>query len=146
MAKLVDKVLSFMGFEIEEVEEENVSREEAVPWNEQKERFKKNNIVSLPAPKAMKMVVVKPTAFEQVQNIADHLKNRRPVIVNLEEVERELAKRIIDFLSGTIYALGGSMQKVSAAIILFVPNNVDVAGDLEAGYREKNIFTLTSSN
>lgn len=144
MAKFVDKILNFMGFEVEEVEEDLI-REEMTSWSESKERPKKNNVVSLPVPKAMKMVVVRPERFEQVQAIADHLKSRRPVIVNLEETEREVAKRIIDFMSGTTYALGGNMQKISAGIILFVPNNVDVAGDLESQIQEKNLLHLTSA-
>lgn len=144
MAKFVDKILNFMGFEVEEVEEDIV-REEISSWSESKEKPKKNNVVSLPMPKAMKLVVVKPERFEQVQAIADHLKSRRPVIVNLEETEREVAKRIIDFMSGTTYALGGNMQKISAAIILFVPNNVDVAGDLESQLKENNLLHWTST-
>ncbi|MDS1029603.1 cell division protein SepF [Bacillota bacterium LX-D] len=141
MGKFVDKVLGFMGFEAEEVEDA-VVREEPSAWNERKEKNSKNNIVSLPAPKPMKMVLVKPTAFEQVQGIADHLKGRKPVIVNLEEADREIAKRIIDFLSGTTYALGGSMQKINAAIMLFVPSNVDVSGEI-GSIMDKGIFNLT---
>lgn len=144
MAKFVDKILNFMGFEVEEVEEEIV-REEVNPWAEAKDRPKKNNVVSLPVPKAMKLVVVKPERFEEVQAIADHLKSRRPVIVNLEETEREVAKRVIDFVSGATYALGGSMQKVSAGIILFVPNNVDVAGDLDEQALENNVVHLANT-
>lgn len=144
MAKFVDKILNFMGFEVEEVEEDIV-REEVNPWAEAKDRPKKNNVVSLPVPKAMKLVVVKPERFEEVQAIADHLKSRRPVIVNLEETEREVAKRVIDFVSGATYALGGSMQKVSAGIILFVPNNVDVAGDLDEQALENNVVHLANT-
>lgn len=145
MAKLVDKLLGFLGFEIEEVEEQTI-RDDVAGWNEAKDRAKRNNVVSLPGPKAMKMVVIKPKNFDQVQSIADQLKNKRPVIVNLEDTEREVAKRIIDFLSGTTYALGGCMQKVSTGIILFVPNNIDVAGDLETGFMEKIMFTRSSNN
>ena len=116
MAKFVDKMLGILGFEFEE-EEETLTREEVVPWNGGSDKVRRSNIVSIPSPKSMKMVIVKPGKFEQVQGIADHLKNRRPVIVNLEGVDKGLARRIIDFLSGTTYALGGSMQKVSGSII-----------------------------
>lgn len=136
MAKFVDKMLGMLGFEFEEEDPVEV-REEVVPWNESKEKVKKANVVSLPSPKQMKVVIVKPANFDQVQGIADHLKNRRPVIVNLEGAEKELARRIVDFLSGTTYALGGSMQKVSCSIMLFVPPNVDVAGDIDASYVER---------
>lgn len=135
MAKFVDKMLGLLGFEFEEEETIEI-REEVVPWNEPKEK-RKNNIVSLPSTKTIKMVIVRPNNFEQVQGIADHLKNRRPVIVNLEGADKDLARRIVDFLSGTTYALGGSMQKVSGAIMLFVPHNVDLMGDLDTGYMER---------
>lgn len=136
MAKLVDKMLGLLGFEFEEEEPIEV-REEIVPWNEPRGKVRKNNVVSLPSPKSMKMVIVKPGNFDQVQGIADHLKNRRPVIVNLEGTDKDLARRIVDFLSGTTYALGGTMQKVSGSIMLFVPQNVDVAGDLDTNYMER---------
>jgi len=136
MAKFVDKMLGVLGFEFEE-EEQTGSRDEVVVWNESKQKTRRANVVGLPTSKAMKMVIIKPTGFDQVQGIADHLKNRRPAIVNLENTDKELARRIIDFLSGTTYALGGTMQKVSGSIMLFVPQNVDVTGDLDTNYMER---------
>ena len=79
--------------------------------------------------KQLKVIVVEPLCFDEVQNIADHLRSRKPVIINLEDAEKELAKRIVDFISGTTYALGGSMQKVGNNIFLFVPANIDIAID-----------------
>lgn len=145
MAKFVDKVLGILGFEFEEGLQDE-TYEEIVPWREPKEKARKNNIISLPSAKPMKMVILKPVKFDQVQAIADHLKNRRPVIVNLEDTGKELARRIVDFLSGTTYALGGSMQKVSASIMLFVPQNVDVAGDLETSYVERLVTSKANFN
>ena len=88
---------------------------------------KSSNIVNLPtAQKQMKVMVVEPFSFDDAQHIADHLKNRKPVVVNFENCDKEVAKRMIDFISGTTYALGGSIQKIGNNIFLCAPNNVDV--------------------
>lgn len=143
--KLVDKVLGFMGFEEEYVEEEgkNALEEshEEQPWHRKKDRDKdKGTVLSLHAQRQVRVVVVEPRSFDEVQGITDNLKNRRPVIVNLEQAEPELAKRIVDFVSGATYALNGNLQKVGSGIFLFVPNNMDIASDLKDPNREKGIF------
>jgi len=88
----------------------------------------------------MRVVVMEPTSFEEAQNIADQLKSRRPVIVNLENAEKMLAKRIVDFISGTTYALNGNMQKVGNGIFLFVPTNVDISGEMRDELKDKGLF------
>jgi len=77
-----------------------------------------------------KMVLIEPRAYSEAQEIADCLKNRYTVVVNLKRVTSEQAKRIIDFLSGCIYAIGGDMQKVGGGIFLCAPKNVDVEGKI----------------
>ncbi len=145
MSKLVDRVLGFMGFEEEEVEiiedDEMMIQEEDAASS----RKKKNSpIFSLHTQKQTKVVVCVPKVFEDCQFIADHLKNRRPVIVNLEEADKELAKRVVDFVSGTTYALTGSMQKVGNGIFLFVPSNMDISGEVnkeQEKEKDKSLFT-----
>ncbi|MEW6661623.1 MAG: cell division protein SepF [Bacillota bacterium] len=138
MGKLMDKVLGFMGVEVKEVEgpeEENQS------WNDgSSAKPNRSNVVSLHNSRPIKLVVVKPVVFEQVQVISDHLKSRRPVIINLEDTEKDTAKRILDFVSGTAYALNGSMQKVSQSIFLFVPSNVEVSGEMAEEARSHGVF------
>ncbi len=125
--KFMEKVWGGLGLlepvEIEEEEQKN-KLEEIEP-----SRGKKNsNIVNLPtAQKQMKVMVVEPFSFDDAQHVADHLKNRKPVVVNFENCDKEVAKRMIDFISGTTYALGGSIQKIGNNIFLCAPNNVDVA-------------------
>ncbi|AGA70202.1 hypothetical protein Desdi_2790 [Desulfitobacterium dichloroeliminans LMG P-21439] len=144
MAKLLDKVIGIMGFAdedfeddyFEEDEKEEVVREEPRATNNRKGA----QVVSIHTQKQVKVVVLEPQAFEDSQNIADQLKNRRPVIVNLENADRNLAKRIVDFVSGTTYALGGNMQKVGNGIFLFVPNNVDISGEMKDDFKEKGFF------
>lgn len=77
-----------------------------------------------------KMILLEPRAYSESQQIADHLKNRNSVVVNLKRVTADQAKRIIDFLSGCIYAIGGNMQKVGVGIYLCTPKNVNVQGKI----------------
>ena len=77
-----------------------------------------------------KMILLEPRAYSESQQIADHLKNRNSVVVNLKRVTSDQAKRIIDFLSGCIYAIGGTMQKIGVGIYLCTPKNVNVQGKI----------------
>lgn len=77
-----------------------------------------------------KMILLEPRAYSESQQIADHLKNRNSVVVNLKRVTSDQAKRIIDFLSGCIYAISGTMQKVGVGIYLCTPKNVNVQGKI----------------
>jgi cell division inhibitor SepF len=77
-----------------------------------------------------KMVLLEPKAFSESQMIADHLKGRRAVVVNLKRVTPEQAKRIVDFLSGTVYSIGGDIQKLGSGIFLCTPRNVPVEGKI----------------
>lgn len=74
-----------------------------------------------------KMVVVEPTGFDDCPRLVDNLKAKKPVIINLENLETDVARKIFDFLSGATYALNGNVQKVSNNIFVFVPENVDLA-------------------
>ncbi|MEK5334032.1 MULTISPECIES: cell division protein SepF [unclassified Lysinibacillus] len=92
-----------------------------------------NNIVSLQAAmntKGAKVVLVEPRVYAEAQDIAENLKNKRATIVNLQRIEREQGIRIIDFLSGTVYALGGDIQRIGKDIFLCTPDNVEVSGEI----------------
>ena len=84
-----------------------------------------------------KMILLEPRAYSESQAIADHLKSRNSVVVNLKRVTSDQAKRIIDFLSGCIYAIGGTMQKIGVGIYLCTPKNVNVQGKI-SDENEKN--------
>ena len=77
-----------------------------------------------------KMILVEPRAYSESQQIADYLKGRNSVVVNLKRVTSDQAKRLIDFLTGTIYAIGGDLQKLGNGIYLCTPNNVNVQGKM----------------
>jgi len=131
MAKIMDKVLSFIGFDEEPSEEDQEKGEQY--HEEEEERFlpsrRKGQVLSLHAQRQVRVVVTEPKNFEDVQVVADHLKNRHPVVVNLEQADAELARRVIDFISGVTYGLNGSMQKVGNGIFLAVPNNVTISSE-----------------
>ena len=77
-----------------------------------------------------KMILLEPRAYSESQQIVDYLKNRSTVVVNLKRVTGDQAKRIVDFLSGTIYAIGGEIQKIGGGIFLCTPNNVNIQGKI----------------
>lgn len=78
--------------------------------------------------KSSKVVLIEPRVYAEAQDISEHLKNKRAVVVNLQRIERDQGIRIVDFLSGTVYALGGDIQRIGTDIFLCVPDNVEVAG------------------
>ena len=83
--------------------------------------------IALPlADKQVKVVVLEPTSFDDSQKIADYLRNKQPVVVNFEGTDSVITKRMTDFISGTIYALGGSMKKIGRSILVCAPKNVDI--------------------
>lgn len=82
---------------------------------------------------SLEMKIVKPDRFEDVTTIADHLLQRRTVVLNLENASKENIRRILDFLSGTIYAIEGNMKRAANSTYVITPKNVDVSADLEGG-------------
>ena len=93
-----------------------------------------------------KMILLEPRAYSESQQIADHLKNGNTVVVNMKRVTADQAKRIVDFLSGTVYALSGDLQKIGVGIFLCTPKDVNVEGaitdDEEKGKNKKNDIDL----
>ena len=77
-----------------------------------------------------KMILLEPRAYSESQQIDDHLKKRNTVVVNMKRVTNDQAKRIVDFLSGTVYAISGDMQKIGNGIFLCTPKNIDVEGKI----------------
>ena len=81
-------------------------------------------------PNGGKMILLEPRAYSESQQIADHLKKRNTVVVNMKRVTPDQAKRIVDFLSGTVYAIGGDLQKIGGGIFLCTPKNINVEGSI----------------
>ena len=140
---MFDKMLTMMGFgDVEEpTEEKGHERNELQPQTTRKNA----PVVSLHAGRQLRVVVCEPASFDEAQNIADNLKNRRAVVVNLEKAGAEQARRIVDFISGTTFALSGNMEKVGQSIFLFVPNNIDIANETRREHKDKSIFSWAKS-
>ena len=117
---ILSRLMNFFGV----LEEENLENDyEGINKS-------KHNIVSLHTQKNIKLVLFEPRTFDETQEIADNLKSHRPVLVNLQRIRKDIGLRIVDFLSGTVYALGGNIQKVGANIFVCTPANVDIQGNI----------------
>ena len=136
---LINKVWDLFGMDSadqEEYEDENIydygNNEEEEEDNKKLFGRKNNKIVSMPQTQsqAIKMVISQPTTFEQSDEICSFLKEKKSVIVNLEYVNKDVARRIVDFISGGVYALDGYIQKVSNSIFLVAPSNYEITNEM----------------
>ncbi len=91
---------------------------------------RKNKIVNMPQVQQVRMVISQPTTFEQSEEICNYLKDKKSVIVNLEYVNKDIARRIVDFISGSVHALDGHIQKISNSIFLIAPINYEIANEM----------------
>ena len=136
---LMNKVWDLFGMdtqEPEEYEEENdyeyEDEDEEVEDKKLFGRKRSDKVVSMPQAQgnAIKMVISQPTTFEQSDEICSFLKEKKSVIVNLEYVNKDVARRIVDFISGGVYSLDGYIQKVSNAIFLVAPSNYEITNEM----------------
>ena len=134
---LMNKVWDLFGMDTAEPEEEkNIYDYEDEETNEEESNRglfgKKNKVVAMPQNQAqsIKMVISQPTTFEQSDEICSFLKEKKSVIVNLEYVNKDVARRIVDFISGGVYALDGYIQKVSNSIFLVAPSNYEITNEM----------------
>ncbi len=125
IGKTFKKVLYFLGIEDEMPQErDEIGQKSYTSRSEQKTL---GRVINIHQASKNKMIIFKPRSFEEVRGITDEVKNRRAVIVNFERTDKDNAKRILDFLSGSVYALNGSVKRIGPGIFLFVPDNIDVA-------------------
>ena len=92
----------------------------------------KGQVVSMATGSKQEVVLFRPTSFNDTSKAADDLRNRKAVLLNLENVDKAMSRRVVDFLSGCVYAVDGSVKKVAQSAYIFCPHNMDVVGDLEA--------------
>ena len=132
--------LVFGPEEDDEVEFENMAdssiNEDDIP----KFSSKRSKVVNIAATTQMKVVVVQIEQFDEVREITDHLRNKKAVVINLEKLEKETARRVLDFLSGSVYALGSNIQKIANGIFLIAPYNVDIMADVRDELTNNDIF------
>ncbi|ADY55023.1 Cell division protein sepF [Syntrophobotulus glycolicus DSM 8271] len=168
MGNLLDKFIGIMGFGDDQTDDELAAAEFEEDYEDEEPRFKTNTtrdnfvresapretalrdakevrhksspVVSIHTQKQVRVMIVEPSSFEETQNIAEHLKSRRAVVVNLEKTDSSITQRIVDFVCGTTYALGGNMQKIGNGIFMFVPNNVDISGETSFKMTDREII------
>lgn len=131
---VMNKFMNFLGLqEEEEVVERSRTASEAdheieTPVFEPRKSSKGGNVVSIHAQKNVRVVLSEPRSYDEAQEIADHLRSRRSVVVNLQRIRTDNAMRIVDFLSGTVYALSGSITKIGPNIFFCAPDTVEIQG------------------
>lgn len=134
---IVNKVLDFLGVEPEgddydDVQEEKYpyAMEEDEEQGDKKFFGKKGKVLNMAQTQQVKMVVFQVTSFEQSETICNMLKQKQSVIVSLEYVNKDIARRVVDFISGSVHALDGHIQKVSNAIFVVAPFNYEISNEL----------------
>ncbi|MBR4658582.1 MAG: cell division protein SepF [Clostridia bacterium] len=144
MSKVASKLRNWFGFdvvedeEIEDVELEEEQELQPITAREEKRRERKNpgKVVDLPiSGNRSKLIVYRPVSYEDTMSIIDNLKSRKPIILNMENIEIEVAQRILDFMSGACSAMGGDIRKISAKIFAVVPADYEIVGNSD-GFKE----------
>ena len=113
---------------IEEDAQQSTSSSYSAPSSAGSSR--KGNVVNINATAQLAVVLVKPDRFDSVSEVADHLRDKKAVVLNLESTNKDVARRLVDFLSGCAYALDGKIKKVAISTYIITPYNVDIVGDL----------------
>lgn len=136
---VMNKFMNFLGLQEEQevVERKKLPEEEEeieTPDFDKRKNIRNsnvmNNVVSIHAQKNVKVVLYEPRSYDEAQEIADHIRSHRSVVVNLQRIRKDQALRIIDFLSGTVYALNGGISKVGHNIFLCTPDTVEIQGSI----------------
>ena len=129
----MNKMLKWIGISEDEFEEEEEFLTDGFQENDEPiiPAGKRGKIVNIHATTQMKVVVIQLQSFEDAKDIADHLKSKKPVVINLENLEKDVSRRVVDFLSGAVYGVDGNIQKVANGIFLIAPYNVGIMGDFK---------------
>ena len=136
---IMEKVWGLLGMEPEQEQEEMenvdyIENDNVQEMEEEEDRKlwgrRNSKIVNMPQTQQVKMVICQPTTFEQSENICTLLKEKKSIIVNLEYVNKDIARRIVDVVSGAVHALDGNLQKVSNSIFLVAPFNYDITNEM----------------
>ena len=143
MSNVASKLRNWFGFdyvedeEVEDVELEEEQELEPIAAREEKRRERsRGKVVELPGSNARsKLIVYRPVSYEDTMSIIDNLKSRKPIILNMENIDIDIAQRILDFMSGACSAMGGDIRKISAKIFAVVPADYEIIGNSD-GFKE----------
>lgn len=147
MSNVLVKVKSMLGLgeydedyddDFEENEEYDEMEDEAIEPVIQNKR--NNKVVNIHSNSSAKVSIVRPSAYDEATDICDAVKNRRIVVINTSALENKLAQRLLDFVSGACYALGGELQEIDKGVYLLSPSNVEVTSELRSEISNKAIF------
>ena len=132
---IVNKFWEVFGVNQNEEDEEEYIDDEIIDEEEEVEEkgffgVRRNKVVNMPQTQQVRMVISQPTTFEQAEEICSYLKNRKSVIVNLEYVNKDVARRIVDVMSGAVHALDGHIQKISNSIFLIAPTYYEISTEM----------------
>lgn len=147
--KVLNKMMGFLGLEdeyedAEEMQEEQTTEEKVEVDPPFAGSSKKNNkVVNIHTAVSTKVMIIKPTAFEEATDICDDLKNRKIVVVNTTGMEPKVAQRLLDFMGGASYALGGELQEVEKGVYILSPSNVEVTNELKNELSSRGLFNWT---
>lgn len=144
--KVINKMMGFLGldddFEDDDFEEQEIAEDRNSEAEQKVSNFrKKPNVVSIHTTISAKVKIVKPTDYEEAADICDDVKNRNIVVVNTTALEQRTAQRLLDFLGGSSYALGGTLEEIDKGVFLISPSNVEVSSDLKSELSTKGLFT-----
>lgn len=154
MANVMNKIWNMFGMNVDSNdsdEEENENEyynnyDENVDDEETKGLFGRKVSKNQGSTQQVRMVILQPTEFESAEEICDLLRERKSIIINLEYVNKDIARRIIDVVSGAVHVLDGHMQKISNSIFLVAPYNYDIASDAKEETRSKSPVSWIKSN
>lgn len=137
---IMEKVWGLLGVEPEQDQEEEMENVDYIETDNVQEieddedrkiwGRRNSKVVNMPQTQQVKMVICQPTTFEQSESICTLLKEKKSIIVNLEYVNKDIARRIVDVVSGAVHALDGNLQKVSNSIFLVAPYNYDITNEM----------------
>jgi cell division inhibitor SepF len=147
--KVLNKMMGFLGLEdeYEELDDANSSfeKEEVVDVDPPVSSLRKKDskVVNIHTAATARITIIKPTNFEEATDICDDLKNRKIVVVNTTSLEAKVAQRMLDFMGGASYALGGELQEVEKGVYILSPSNVEVTNELKSELSSRGLFGWT---
>lgn len=149
--KMLNKVMDFLGLEEEIDEIEEMDNEAAVEGNEEIDnifdssnvRNQKGKVVSIHTTTSTKVLILKPMDYDAAIEICDNLKSRKIIVVNMTSLESKIAQRLLDFIAGASYALGGSLDEIDKGVYIVSPSNVEITNELKNELSTKGILNWT---
>ncbi|WP_373898349.1 cell division protein SepF [Haloimpatiens sp. FM7315] len=149
--KVLNKFMGLFGLEddYEEIDEkmddenENEDEDEELECSDFSDKNKQGKVVNIHTASSVKVIIVKPETFDEAADICDNLKNRKIVVINTVALENRIAQRLLDFIGGASYSLGGSLQEIEKSVYLVSPSNVAVTNDLKNELSSKGIFSFS---